>query len=134
MVSKWTSVVPRIRHDRPDCSPGGPVEAALQFIDGKWKGGILYHLIQGTLRFSEIRRRLPNVTPRMFAEVPPKVEYSLTSRGRSLEKLIFALKAWGIRRPWLKGEARRSWPMRRTDVKKAIPQSSTTHDKARYHA
>jgi len=103
----------RVRHDRLDCSPGCAVEATLQFIDGKWKGVILYHLLAGTLRFNEIRRRLPSVTPRMlttqlreleadgfvarkvFAEVPPKVEYSLTPRGRTLEPVISALKAWG---------------------------------------
>ncbi|GLK80625.1 winged helix-turn-helix transcriptional regulator [Methylopila turkensis] len=103
----------RVRHDRLDCSPGCAVEATLQFIDGKWKGVILYHLLSSTLRFNEIRRRLPSVTPRMlttqlrelesdgfvarkvFPEVPPKVEYSLTERGRSLEPVVMALKAWG---------------------------------------
>ncbi|GBD49390.1 winged helix-turn-helix transcriptional regulator [Methylopila sp. Yamaguchi] len=103
----------RVRHDRLDCSPGCAVEATLQFIDGKWKGVILYHLLAGTLRFNEIRRRLPSVTQRMlttqlrelevdgfvarkvFAEVPPRVEYSLTERGRTLEPVILALKAWG---------------------------------------
>jgi DNA-binding HxlR family transcriptional regulator len=105
--------MPRIRHRRLDCSPGCSVEATLQLIDGKWKGVILYHLLDGTLRFNEIRRRLPNVTQRMltnqlrelegdgfvarrvFAEVPPKVEYSLTELGRSLEPVILALKSWG---------------------------------------
>jgi DNA-binding HxlR family transcriptional regulator len=103
----------RIRHDRFDCSPGCSVEATLQLIDGKWKGVVLYHLLEGTLRFNEIRRKLPNVTQRMltnqlreleedgfvarrvYAEVPPKVEYSLTARGRTLEPVIAALKAWG---------------------------------------
>ncbi len=103
----------RARHDRLDCSPGCAVEAALQFIDGKWKGVILYHLLQDTLRFSQLRRLLPSVTQRMltnqlreleadgflqrriYAEIPPKVEYSLTERGRSLEPVIVALKAWG---------------------------------------
>lgn len=74
---------------------------------------MLWHLFQGTLRFNEIRRRLPDVTQRMltnqlreleadgfivrtvYAEVPPKVEYSLSDRGRSLEPVILALKAWG---------------------------------------
>jgi DNA-binding HxlR family transcriptional regulator len=84
----------------------------LSLIDGKWKGVVLYHLLEGTHRFNEIRRRIPNVTQRMltnqlreleadglilrtvYAEVPPKVEYSLTARGRSLEPVIAALKAW----------------------------------------
>lgn len=105
--------MPRSRHARLDCSPGCTVEATLQFIDGKWKGVILYHLLSGTLRFNELRRKLPSVTQRMltnqlreleadgflhrqvFAQVPPRVEYSLTPRGRTLEPVIAALKAWG---------------------------------------
>jgi len=105
--------MPRIRHDRLDCSPGCTVEGTLRYIDGKWKGVVLYHLLESTLRFNEIRRRIPNCTQRMltnqlremeadgliarkvYAEVPPKVEYSLTPRGRSLEPVITALKAWG---------------------------------------
>ncbi len=103
----------KARHERFDCSPGCAVEAALQFIDGKWKGVILYHLLAGTMRFNEIRRAIPSVTQRMltnqlreleadglitrtvYAEVPPKVEYSLTDRGRTLEPVLLALKAWG---------------------------------------
>ena len=105
--------MPRIRHQRLDCSPGCPVEGTLDPIDGKWKGVVLYHLFEGTLRFNEIRRRLPNVTQRMltnqlreleadgliirkvYAQVPPRVEYSLSSRGRTLRPVIKALKAWG---------------------------------------
>jgi DNA-binding HxlR family transcriptional regulator len=105
--------MPRIRHRSLDCSPGCAVEATLSLIGGKWKGVVLYHLLAGTLRFNEIRRRLPNVTQRMlttqlreleaagliarkiYPEIPPKVEYSLTESGRSLEPVILALKAWG---------------------------------------
>ncbi|AEG52509.1 transcriptional regulator [Sinorhizobium meliloti] len=94
--------------------PGCPVESALSFIDGKWKGVILYHLMsEGVLRFNELRRRLPSVTPRMltrqlreleeaalllrtvFPVVPPRVDYALTARGESLKPVIMALKAWG---------------------------------------
>ncbi len=103
----------RTRHKSLDCSPGCAVEATLQLIDGKWKGVVLYHLFEGTLRFNELRRRLANCTQRMltnqlreleadgfiarkvYPQVPPKVEYSLTDRGRSLEPVIMALKAWG---------------------------------------
>lgn len=101
------------RHSRLDCSPGCPVEAALSLIDGKWKGILLYHLFEGTLRFNAIRKRLPGLTQRtltaqlreleadgliirvVFAEVPPRVEYSLSPKGRTLEPVIMALKAWG---------------------------------------
>lgn len=94
--------------------PGCPVESTLCFIDGKWKGVILYHLMsEGVLRFNELRRRLPSVTPRMltrqlreleeaallsrtvFPVVPPRVDYALTPRGESLKPVIMALKAWG---------------------------------------
>jgi DNA-binding HxlR family transcriptional regulator len=104
----------RIRHKALDCSPGCVVEATLQLIDGKWKGVVLFHLFESSkLRFNEIRRLLPNVTQRMltnqlreleadgliirkvYPEVPPKVEYSLAPRGKTLEPVILALKAWG---------------------------------------
>ena len=105
--------MPRTRHASLDCSPGCAVEATLALIDGKWKGVILHHLGEGTMRFNEIRRRLPNVTQRMltnqlreleadglitrrvYAEVPPRVEYALSARGRSLAPVIQALKEWG---------------------------------------
>ena len=103
----------RMRFKRLDCSPGCAVEATLSLIDGKWKGVILYHLLEGTLRFGELRRRMPNVTQRMltnqlreleedglitrkiYAQVPPRVDYSMTKRGRSLQPVITALKSWG---------------------------------------
>jgi DNA-binding HxlR family transcriptional regulator len=95
------------------CAPGCPVEVTLDLIDGKWKGVILYHLQEGTCRFGELRRRMPRVTQRMltkqlraleedglvirkvYAEVPPRVEYSLSEVGESLRPVIDILKAWG---------------------------------------
>lgn len=103
----------KLRHSRFDCSPGCSVEAAIGLIDGKWKSVILFHLMSGTLRFNEIRRHIPNVTQRMltnqlreleddgliarkvYAQVPPKVEYSLSPLGRSMEPILLALKSWG---------------------------------------
>jgi DNA-binding HxlR family transcriptional regulator len=82
-------------------------------IDGKWKGVILFHLLSDTMRFNEIRRQLPRITQRMltnqlreleadglitrtvFPQVPPRVDYSLSALGRSLEPVIVALKTWG---------------------------------------
>ena len=105
--------MPRPRHERLDCAPGCAVEATLQLIDGKWKGVILWHLLETTLRFGELRRLLPGVTQRMltnqlreleadgfvtrriYAQVPPKVEYSLTDHGRTLGPVLLSLKNWG---------------------------------------
>jgi len=96
--------------------PGCPVESALSFLDGKWKGVILYHLLEeGTLRFNELRRRIPSVTQRMltkqlreledagllsrtvFPVVPPRVDCALTPLGLSLQPVIAALRDWGDR-------------------------------------
>lgn len=92
---------------------GCPVEASLELFSGKGKGMILYHLLDGTLRFNELKRRLGSVTQRMltkqlrelesaglvhrqvYAVVPPKVEYRLTDTGASLEPILLALKQWG---------------------------------------
>lgn len=104
----------KAKHSRFNCSPGCAVEAAIGILDGKWKSIILWHLLtEHTLRFSEIRKRIPNVTQRMltnqlreleedgiihrqvYPQVPPKVEYSLTPLGLSLREILMALKAWG---------------------------------------
>lgn len=103
----------KARHSRLDCTPACAVEAAISLIDGKWKAVILYHLQDGPVRFNELRRRAGTVTQRMltnqlreletdglierevFPQVPPKVEYRLSDRGRSLSPIIEALKDWG---------------------------------------
>lgn len=103
------------RHTHPDYSPGCAVEAAINLIDGKWKCVVLWHLlVDGTLRFNELRRRIPGVTQRMLTNqlrqleadglitrtvypvVPPKVEYALTDMGRGLSPILTALRNWGV--------------------------------------
>jgi len=102
-----------MRKQRHDLYVLCPVEATLDMIGGKWKGIILFRLTEGTKRFGELRKLLPKVTQRtltqqlrqlendglvtrkVFAEVPPKVEYSLTELGRSLKPLLVKLKDWG---------------------------------------
>ena len=97
-----------------NCNEGCPVEAALEQISGKWKGLVIYHLLGGTLRFSELKRKVGTVTQRsltkqlreletdgiidrtVYAVVPPKVEYSLTAKGHRLSPVIGALRAWGL--------------------------------------
>lgn len=89
-----------------------PVEAALDIIGGKWKAILLFHILDGTKRFNELGRLLPGLTPRMlttqlrelevdgvitrtiYPQVPPKVEYSITPFGRTLEPLLRELAAW----------------------------------------
>jgi DNA-binding HxlR family transcriptional regulator len=92
---------------------GCPVEATLDVIGGKWKGVILFHLLPGPQRFSDLRRRLPTITQRMltlhlreleddgiihreiYQQIPPKVEYSLTEFGKTLEPILLTLLKWG---------------------------------------
>lgn len=90
-----------------------PVGAAIDEIGGKWKPLILWALKDGKLRFSEINRTLTTITQRMltkqlrelekdnlvnrkvYAEVPPKVEYSLTEKGKSVIPILESLCKWG---------------------------------------
>lgn len=92
---------------------GCPVEYTLEVIGGKWKGVLLYHLIEGPKRFNEFRRICPSITQRMltlqlrelekdgivhrevYHQVPPKVEYSLTEFGFTLVPIIMEMKHWG---------------------------------------
>jgi len=90
------------------------VELTLQVIGGKWKPIIIHRLgNEGTLRFSEVKRSIPNITQKMltqqlreleadgvvhrevYPQVPPKVEYSLTELGRSIMPVIENLSDWG---------------------------------------
>jgi DNA-binding HxlR family transcriptional regulator len=90
------------------------VEACLEVVGGKWKGVILFHLLGGTKRFNELRRLMPAVTQRMltrqlreleadqvvartvYPEVPPRVEYSMTDFGQTLEPILRMLQKWGV--------------------------------------
>jgi DNA-binding HxlR family transcriptional regulator len=113
-TSKKDSVVPRKRYNTYELQSGCGVEACLELIGGKWKGVILHHLLtEGVLRFSEIQRLKPTLSPRIltaqlrelehdglivrkvYPVVPPKVEYSLSSTGESLIPLIEAMQRWG---------------------------------------
>ena len=98
-----------------DQSSRCPVEACLEIIGGKWKGVILFHLLGGKKRFNELQRLLPNVTQRIlvrqlreleadrmvvrtvYPEVPPKVEYSLSESGMTLEPILRMLREWGVK-------------------------------------
>lgn len=90
-----------------------PVEATLEMIGGKYKALILWHLSEGKLRFSELKKAISNATPKMLTQqlrelethklihrevypvIPPKVEYSLTETGESLIPVLQAMRDWG---------------------------------------
>ncbi len=95
--------------------PALPAERALKVIAGRWKAVILYHLFGGTKRLSELQRLVPAITQKVlvqqlremeehglvrreiFRQVPPRVDYSATPLGLSLEPVLLALCAWGQR-------------------------------------
>lgn len=90
-----------------------PFAATVELIGGKYKALILWNLADGRRRFSELRKMMAGVTPKMltqqlreleaeklisrevFAVVPPKVEYSLTETGKSLMPILVAMRDWG---------------------------------------
>jgi DNA-binding HxlR family transcriptional regulator len=92
------------------------VETTLQIIGGRWKVLIIRELLQGVRRFGELQRALPGITQKMltqqlremehheiihrevYAEIPPKVEYSLTPLGQSLQPILDAMHEWGAKR------------------------------------
>ena len=98
------------RRERSSCA----VEATLKAIGGRWKVLILRELFEGTQRFNELHRRVRGITQKVLAqqlremerdglvrrkvypEIPPKVEYSLTELGRSLRPVLDALHQWGV--------------------------------------
>lgn len=92
-----------------------PVETSIELISGKWKGRILWKLYnEKTMRFGELRKSLGNITEKMltaqlrelesvnlvnrkvYTEVPPKVEYSLTEFGESLTPILDKFAEWGV--------------------------------------
>ena len=93
--------------------PACPVETTLTMISDKWKVLILRDLLTGTKRFGELKKSLTGVSQKVltsklremeenglverkaYPEVPPRVEYSLTPLGRSLQPIMDAMRAWG---------------------------------------
>jgi len=90
------------------------VETTLEVIGGRWKVLIIHFLLDGTLRFGELTRSLGSISARTlskqlreleadgvvertdFGEIPPKVEYSLTALGKTLQPVLLSMEAWGI--------------------------------------
>jgi DNA-binding HxlR family transcriptional regulator len=92
-----------------------PLEELLCLIGGKWKAIVLWHLQSGTMRFGQLRKTMPGITQKMltqqlrelegdglitrtiYAEVPPRVEYSLTPLGKALKPLLRQMHDWSVR-------------------------------------
>lgn len=96
---------------RPTCE----VENTIKVIGGRWKVLIIRELISGAVRFGELQRSLHGITQKMltqqlreleedgivhreiYAQIPPKVEYSLTPLGESLKPILYAMHEWAIK-------------------------------------
>ena len=90
-----------------------PFEIALEIMAGKWKGLILWHLCQKIYRYSELKREINGITQKMltqnlrmfedkgiisrkvYPQIPPKVEYSITPLGKKIEPILVMLQDWG---------------------------------------
>ena len=96
-----------------DQTPVERVETIMRIVAGKWRAALIYALVMdGPLRFMELRRRIPEVSQRMLtqqlrdlerhglvarayhAEIPPRVEYSVTRLGRSLHPIFKSICDW----------------------------------------
>src|SRR5436190_22231544 len=98
-----------MQNDSAKCT----ITTTLSVMGGKWKAVILWHLIEKTRRFSDIKRLIPDIAQKMltqqlreleqdgliqrkvYAEVPPRVEYSLTTYGKTLIPVLNAMAQWG---------------------------------------
>lgn len=90
-----------------------PMDVTINILSGKWKMSILWHLSRGVIRFNELQRLLNNITQKtltlqlrelerdgiiyrkIYAEVPPKVEYGLTKLGESMKPILKSMCDWG---------------------------------------
>ena len=107
-----------VSSEAPDCADETcPVARAVAVLDGRWTMLLLRDLLRGTRRFSELRTSLVGISPKTLtdrlralesagmvqrtyhAEIPPRVEYSLTTEGEAIRPVIDALAAWGGRLP-----------------------------------
>ena len=112
-MKKSTDGTPERRGKYSKTGYNSPIDAALDIIGGKYKVSILYNLRNDALRFGQLRRLVPKATQRMltnqlrelesdgmihrevYREVPPRVEYSLTSEGKTLNPILVSLCNWG---------------------------------------
>lgn len=92
-----------------------PAELTLDLLSGKWRPMVIYWLMDGPMRFNELQRRLGAITHRTlsktlkemesarlltrrdYGEIPPRVDYSLTQRGKSLQPVLLAMERWAAK-------------------------------------
>jgi DNA-binding HxlR family transcriptional regulator len=92
------------------------MDLTMDFLAGRWKTVVLWYLIKGRKRFSELKRLIPDITEKMLslqlrqleadglvhrevhAEVPPRVEYRLSEEGQTLIPILKAMSNWGLKR------------------------------------
>ena len=113
MGEQQTELVENKRLVQGDKVYSTPMDVTLDVIGGKWKALLVYRLLNGPLRFSELKRLVPDITEKMltqqlrdlervgvltrtvFAEVPPRVEYCVTEHGATLQPVLAAMCEWG---------------------------------------
>ncbi len=106
--------MPRNPADETTNRSSCPTEQTLALISGRWKVMVIYWLLKGTRRFNRLQRDLGRITHRTlskqlremeadglvvrkdYGEIPPRVEYSLSERGRSLEPILTAMDEWAV--------------------------------------
>ena len=116
-----------------------PVKLTTDIIGGKWKPLILFFLEGKTRRFGELQKLIPHMTKKMltqhlrelerdgivhrkvYAEVPPKVEYSLTKHGESLKPILKLMSAWGTKHRARYGIPREASNLHRLPAVKKAP-------------
>ncbi|MBP7643350.1 MAG: helix-turn-helix transcriptional regulator [Saprospiraceae bacterium] len=110
MIIKGKNVAFEVHGELYHCA----MDVTMEFIGGKWKAVVLWYLKGGTLRFSEIKKRIPDITEKMLSiqlktleqdglierkvygvKPPVRVEYSLTEFGKSLSETLNAIAKWG---------------------------------------
>jgi len=109
MIIKGKEYVYKINNHTYHCA----MDVTMNFIGGKWKTIVLWYLREKTLRFGELKKQIPDITEKMlslqlkkleedglvqrvvFAEVPLRVEYSLTEFGQTLKPVVDAIAKWG---------------------------------------
>lgn len=97
-----------------------PLDHTMNLIGTKWKPIVLFHLLDGALRSGVLQKKVPGISNKMFTQtvrelekdglverivypvVPPKVEYGLTERGKSLKTILLSLDSWGANDPYNK--------------------------------